>query len=246
MQRNVPVEYSSQCIWAHYIFETSSCTSCISEPNLISKHINRFAIAELAKITSLVMVKAGAWKPNIRECIDGSKYGHSLCSRIIFVPNFMCEHEFSQSEPNTPTDHSEHQHGNEDSARHARHDVGEDVPHQRNSCGLTLRLFGVDIAPEVDVQVSNNIEANMMNRYQTRHPAPIKHIASPTLEPSCSEPNVMLVQYGDENAQKCVKSLALRYNVVMFSTIRQYVWMLCEPEDDFGTPDCNDLRILKK
>nr|CCA27248.1 AlNc14C486G11902 [Albugo laibachii Nc14] len=189
------------------------------------------------------MVKAGAWKPNIRECIDGSKYGHSLCSRIIFVPNFMCEHEFSQSEPNTPTDHSEHQHGNEDSARHARHDVGEDVPHQRNSCGLTLRLFGVDIAPEVDVQVSNNIEANMMNRYQTRHPAPIKHIASPTLEPSCSEPNVMLVQYGDENAQKCVKSLALRYNVVMFSTIRQYVWMLCEPEDDFVSAKTTELHF---
>nr|CCA14147.1 AlNc14C2G255 [Albugo laibachii Nc14] len=135
--------------------------------------------------------------------------------------------------------------GTEILARYLRGDAEEDSPHHRDPTVQAIRLFGVNIVPDAGIQESENIKSTGENSEPTRYLAPAEHI-SPKLKRSCSRTSVMLVHYSGVNAQECLESLALRYDVVMFSEKGRYVCMLCDPEDSFDTKDCQNLRILKR
>nr|CCA14545.1 AlNc14C4G615 [Albugo laibachii Nc14] len=55
---------------------------------------------------------------------------------------------------------------------------------------------------------------------------------------------VLLVRYQEQHAFECVTFLALKYDVLMISSTKHYVWMRIEPENIIGTDECKDLRIL--
>nr|CCA19732.1 AlNc14C77G5149 [Albugo laibachii Nc14] len=180
----------------------------------------------------------------MRTCLQSRDSKFVLANNI--CPEFhVCEHAFTQSKPNNHIDSSEPQLGTELLARYARDGAREDSPHHPDPTGQAIRLFGVDIAPDAGIQESKNIKSNGENIGLTRYSAPAEHVICPTLKRSCSETSVMLVHYSGDNAQRSFESLALRYDVVMFSMTGHYVWMLCELEDAFGTEYCQNLRILK-
>lgn len=60
------------------------------------------------------------------------------------------------------------------------------------------------------------------------------------------KPNIMRVHFQEDGAYECLRSLALKYDVLMFSLVKKYLWMLHEPEHAFGTDKCQGLDIRKR
>ncbi|KAL0582764.1 hypothetical protein ABG067_007283 [Albugo candida] len=63
--------------------------------------------------------------------------------------------------------------------------------------------------------------------------------------PIHSEVNVMLVLYQEEGARDCLINLALRYDVLMISLEKRYIWMPYEPEITFQNVVCKGLTFVR-
>nr|CCA20417.1 AlNc14C94G5780 [Albugo laibachii Nc14] len=216
-QENVVIKYSSECAWTHY-------HHCNQRPNKCNQCVTSIGApatenAKLSLRTSMTFFKSDFEKEKLVTCMNREEDGRlPSCLRIVFIPNFMCDFEFTKSE--------------------------QDVVLQEQLQGTTslesfiagkneVRIGSADTEPTPSATSASDLAStsNKVSRIRLfgTQIHPVKRL--------------ILVRYHKLHAQECVTSLALKYDVLMLSSTQQYVWMLV---DNFRSDECKDLRILQE
>nr|CCA14503.1 AlNc14C4G574 [Albugo laibachii Nc14] len=89
-QKNVIIEYTSNCVWANYKSKESGCNQCITALGEVTK--SHIAISLSA---SLTLFESTYEKKKLASCMTSAVWReYKKCLQLVFVPDFMCEHEF--------------------------------------------------------------------------------------------------------------------------------------------------------
>lgn len=93
MQKNIVIDYSTECVWASFI-DRIRCNKCIKSRSGATLMTN----TDLSESTSLSYFTSNFNKRKLSSCINSAIKSTTRCFHLVYVPNFMCGYEYERYE----------------------------------------------------------------------------------------------------------------------------------------------------
>lgn len=243
-----PIRHPTKCIWAFYHDNhTKACHSCVERVTVSRNGIKAYFISKFSPTSSLHFLQGGITETPLTECNL-----KAVCFNLVFVPEFICKHEFDQKSFLT-----KEQQAAEIVLTRSADKNQENKKLMSGSDPLTSIFIRsspalAEHAKAARLFVKNIDLTSKVIQRRTAHSASADKLTVSAAKRTqvsksktpCSERNVMLIRYDYANHQTCLESLALKYDVLMISPSNQYIWMICEHEKFISGDGCNDISIV--